>query len=510
MPVVNRTAPLLTVKLQATKSQEFRIVTDRILSFKYVDAERKADKCTITVDNSDLSNFDDPAWTKGAKIKVTWGYPGAMSPERTCVITAVKGFRQLSIEAKAESIVMNRIVQCRSFENKKVSDIVKSIANENGFSGRQLHVDDTGETFETITQARMTDAQFIRRWASRVGFEFYVDFDGFHFHERRLSEQPIRVLRYFTDDRGDFIGDPSIENDITAKPGKVKVKGRDPLKKKDHNAEASNSTDTERDSLTEITDVIDPETRTTFERETTVGSETTEVTADATEESAKKRAKAKFRRVQQVAVKMNANIVGDPLLFAKTVVQVEGMGKRLSVKYWVTEITHDLAASGYVCDLKLVSDGHGGHSTKSTKAVGLSQVGVTASGGGKGAKSQLVSSLIEIVLALKDKGLTKEAASVEKAGNLYRRSGKGATAEVARVLKNVARSTQKSAPEISQAAANVVSAMSPGGETESGGKVNNKKAKKDEGALQPVDKIDEETRTTRTTYERSTGKGSDQ
>ena len=169
-------------------------MTDSVLSFKYTDKERAADVLKLTVDNSDLTQFDDPVWRKGGKLRVQWGYPGGMSPERTVVITSVKGFRELQIEANALSVVMNRVVKCRTFDNTTISQVVRDIATENGFGPDQQIIDEFDEVQEVITQARLTDAQFLRRWASRVGAEFWVDFDGLHFHERRMGEPPVRVI----------------------------------------------------------------------------------------------------------------------------------------------------------------------------------------------------------------------------------------------------------------------------------------------------------------------------
>lgn len=71
---------------------------------------------------------------------------------------------------------------------------------------------------------------------------------------------------------------------------------------------------------------------------------------------------------------MSMTIVGDPGMMAKTVVRVEGMGRRLSQAYYVRKVTSSITRSGYTCDLELVSDGHGGHDTTSTIARGLELV----------------------------------------------------------------------------------------------------------------------------------------
>ncbi|MCP4679145.1 MAG: late control protein D, partial [Deltaproteobacteria bacterium] len=46
---------------------------DRIISFSFEDDEKKADKATLTLDNSDLSLFDRKELNGGAILQVSWG-----------------------------------------------------------------------------------------------------------------------------------------------------------------------------------------------------------------------------------------------------------------------------------------------------------------------------------------------------------------------------------------------------------------------------------------------------
>ncbi len=69
-------------------------LTDRILSFSFEDHETKADKLSLTVNNWDLSQFDDPTWRKGTILEATWGYVGDMTPARRCVVQKISGGRR--------------------------------------------------------------------------------------------------------------------------------------------------------------------------------------------------------------------------------------------------------------------------------------------------------------------------------------------------------------------------------------------------------------------------------
>lgn len=352
-----RTEPVFYVKVEPEGASSERVdLSNRVLSFVFEDAERKADKLRLTVDNWDLSNFDDPIWKKGNLLEVAWGYPGHMAPARQCVIQKVTGFQTLTVEALSKAILMHKVAKCRVFENKKRSDVATQLAQENGYSGAAVDIEDSGETLTAITQARQTDAQFMKRLAEKEGFEFYIDFDGFHFHQRRLGQRPVRELHWYTAPEVGEVISINIENDVTAKAGAVTLRGRDPLTRKDINAKGSNS-ETQRESLASTIEVVDPETGTTH-LEKRNASEDVRPVAHASGQGAKREADSRFRRAQHTTVELSATVLGDPSLLAKTVVQISGIGQRLSGKYYVKEARHKIDGSGYTVELKAISDGH--------------------------------------------------------------------------------------------------------------------------------------------------------
>ncbi len=365
-------------------------LNDRLLSLAFVDEEKRADKLTLSLDNNDLELFDDPAFRKGMILEVTWGYAGNMTPTRTVVVTKIKGARTLTVEANAKSVLMNKRTRTRRFEHQSRADIVRQIARDNGYDGGNVFIEDTGEVHSSVQQARLTDAQFIRRLANLEHFEFYVDHEGFHFHSRKIGQQPIRTFRYFTDKRGDIL-DFDIENDITARPAPARttLRGRDPLARTDINASADNASDSARETLSSMVDRINPEEATTS-TEVVAAADETIPTSQATATSAQREARGRFRKVQQVAVKMKMTIIGDPGIYAKTIVDVQGMGLRVSGRYYVKKVSSEVSSSGYTQSLELISDGHGGHSTESKTVQGLELLenGVASHGNRNNAPAQ--------------------------------------------------------------------------------------------------------------------------
>jgi phage protein D len=426
-----RTEPTFFVRVLTDAKGTQRVdLSERVLSFSYEDCENQVDKLELTVNNWDLSAFDDPVWKKGNILEVAWGYPGDMSPTRQVVIQKVTGFQELKIEALARSILMHKVARIHTFENMRRSDVVRQIATENGYGPNLQDIEETKRVLQHIPQAAMTDWQFLSWLARDEGFLLYIDDLGLHFHKRRLGQRPIRTLRWFTPPEVGEILSIDIENDVTAKPGAVDVHAYDQLSKTKIVARGSNSK-TKRDTLRPVVELIDetgigptvkflanaaqtfnpsaggsagknvprniaeetppsavaspslangaaavnpqqpskpapqpnkPGTIVRFLGGTAleVGSllrnvaETIHPSAHA--DTAQTTADALYLRAQHLTVELTATVVGDPNLLAKTNIEIQGIGQRLSGKYHVKEAKHKID-SGYTVELKCSSDG---------------------------------------------------------------------------------------------------------------------------------------------------------
>lgn len=365
--------PLFFVRIYPQGSKTAVDQSERVTQLVYEDSESKADKLTLSILNLNLENFDDPIWAKGNLVEVQWGYPGRMSPAHSCVITKVTGAEMLSIEALGKEMLLHKIQRTRVFEQKKKSDIAQDIAVENGYGPSAQDIEDTEVVRPFTTQARQTDAQFMVKLAREEGFEWYIDFSGFHFHKRRVGQAPVRLFEWRSGD-GEVI-DFSIDNDITAKPGRVTIKGKDPQTGKPFTATGSNA-DTPRETMSSVIEIVDPETGATHIETTPDGSSSTQSSGSSAtqassaiasggsigEKEAKRKADGVFRKAQQTTVEMTWQCVGDPLVVAKTIGEFRGIGKRLSGKYWINSVSHTVGA-GYTMELKVKGDGHAGYAS---------------------------------------------------------------------------------------------------------------------------------------------------
>ncbi len=363
---MRRTEPQLFVSVAGPGGIDRVDVSQRVISLTYEDDEKKADKLTLKVDNFDLTEFERPTWRKGNILYVSWGYAGALSPERECVILNVKGGTELSIEANGKEMLLNRSHKMRHWENVRRSDVVREIAAEYGFVGDRVDIQDTAVIYPQVTQARLTDYQLIRDLATREKYEFFIDFDGLHFHERNLKQKPIREFVYYTDPlHGDVIA-WAIESDIASgKPGSVTVKGRNPDTGENFESTADN-TSAQRPTLAPTiespapVDLIDQASGVQSEGvlpdKPPAASEAIYPTAEGTEEGAKREAEGLYSASQLQAIKLTMTCWGDPDTVAKSTAALSGFGPVVSGNYYVTSVKHDVGA-GYTMVLKLRRQG---------------------------------------------------------------------------------------------------------------------------------------------------------
>jgi hypothetical protein len=359
-PSQDRSAPGVRLTLLAHESAAQGTPVDlgqRLLAFTYEDCERKVDQVSLQLDNFDLALFEREELLGGAILEVSWGYPGRMAPPRRVVIKKLSGFGTLTIEGQALSLLLNRSAKTRHWEQRTRAAVVREIAKEYGYEGTAADIDETAEVFEVINQSAETDARFLRRLAAREEFEFYLDDSGLHFHERRLNQAPTHVLTWFSDPgRGDIIS-INVESDLVRRVGKVTVKGRDPMTRTTVES-SSTSANTTRATLGDMVEVVDPETGSTA-LEARNATENSHPTSAITPKRAQREAASRFRAAERETVKLSVQVIGDPTLRAKRIIEVRGITPLLSGKYYVNEVKHSLSASGYLCDLKLTRDGVG-------------------------------------------------------------------------------------------------------------------------------------------------------
>jgi len=337
------------------------------MAFSLTDHSAKMDTITFTVDNYDLSNFDNPIWRRGTILELTWGYPGN-TDSRRCVVKKLKGGVKLVIEAQALSAVMHTVKKCRVWENMTLADIAKKIEFE---YASILHYEDLvckdknlqtlGDNLQIIhaVQAAETDAQFLARLARKYGLTFRTDKQGrIQFGEANLHLPPVRTLtwRGGTGDWEDF----EVQNDPVGQVESVTTKAVDTATKQVVEHKASNQ-NTKREGLAETVEVISARTGQAHYEERAASIEN----ANAHEKGKSELqhvAEGQFKAAQRHVIKLWGRCVGDPRITATRLIVVEKLGKLLSGTYRLVETWHDIDEHGkYTTTWVAKSDGTGGY-----------------------------------------------------------------------------------------------------------------------------------------------------
>lgn len=388
----NKDAPIVFLQASTNSDAKERLdLNDRLISFEFVDSEKRANQCFIELDNFDLSLYELEGLRRGSIISVAWGYAGNMSPTHEMTIRrstsssfkikrkkgdpksqyakrdktvssdsggdSIKGFEIFKLEAYGKSFAMHQDIKSRVFENTTRSEVVRRIAAEYGFINPAfIHVEDTDETYAIITQARMTDAQFLKRLAAKEGFEFYTDWDGFHFHTRQTQQAAAKVFRYYTDQNaGEVAKVDEIDVNLAGLGGAITCAGYDPIQKKEIRERATND-NVKRATLAPDIELISPEDSTTRLMKRNVADHVI-ATPQATKASARREADGRFRDAQLAAVKVKLTIIGDPTVLAKTICDIEGIGSLFNGKYYISEARHKISDGGFLVSLHTRRDG---------------------------------------------------------------------------------------------------------------------------------------------------------
>jgi phage protein D len=470
-----------------------------------LDHEKKTDTITLTLDNSKLDKFENPVWERGNIISVVYGQPDRLSVPRTYRITKIKGGRVLTVTAKDKSTELDTKPVRAVFDNVTRSDVVKSIATKHGYSHE--FIEDTTEVFETITQHNISDTQMARKMARREGFQFFMDQTGFHWHERDMGQAPMRALIYHVDpNKGDIL-DWDVENDISRKPGKVTVKGRNPKTREPFTAEAGNLTDNNRNVLSDQVLILDEETG-----RAVLGVEDVVETEAPTQQAAAVEAKRLFRKAQQMAVRLKLVIRGDAQILAKSVVEVMNMGPKLSGKYYVQSSSDAISTSGgFKTTLHMVTDGHNSKKKAKQNSGASNSIiqdciselqgalggQVSTPSNASGATISQAQSLVEDLKALLQQPEQSRSAGAktakDRALRVARSADRSGVPNLGGVARNCAGVLQRLIVDNNE---------SP----DSGGKKNNKSVPP-EGQLTPKGTIDEETGQTVISYDDSNKRG---
>lgn len=330
----------------------WKAINDRMISFEFSDHEKKKDELTISLRNDDYLLLENPIFTKGQKLEMTWGWPGEMKPPRRMIVTKVKGGNPIKIICLDVSQLMDKDKNSKDWENATDSEIVIEIARKHGYGGQYLHVQET-KIRHDVSQHYTTDARFIARLARKNGFEFYIDASGLHWHIRNVNQMPVKTYIYRVDDkRGTILDEPEIDANLSKGVSRIKVVARDPITKQLWE-KFGGPDDTDQETLGLEDEMGNPDDDDQGLRANRLTRVDVRPAGLLTEQEAQNEADARYREVIKGKYKLGLNVIGDGKVGAKSLVDVYGIAPSWDGMFYVKECIDTVEGGKFTQKLKL-------------------------------------------------------------------------------------------------------------------------------------------------------------
>lgn len=283
--------------------------------------------------------LDKDVFEMGSEINVQLGYTGKMTHKAVAHISSIStkfssGLTPtFTIEAthKAFNLLSDKN-EMLSYSKKKDSDIVKDIA---GKVGLRAKVDVTKIMFEDKNSSgKESYLDFIKRLVSQNSrYEFFISAGKLFFREAATGGKPVVKLKW-----GQHLENFSPTVNLSKMITTVKVNSSED--KKDINEEAKAGEEKK----------VDPgKTLGSQKAKKQYGEKMISIPVGhgASQKELKELALAKLEETNADYVTASASTVGIPELKPGVCVQLEGLGKKFSGKYYVTKTKHTIDSSGY-------------------------------------------------------------------------------------------------------------------------------------------------------------------
>ncbi len=294
------------------------------------------DHFEIHFDDPHFELFDANRFTIGTRIEIAFRAEGEPLVVTAGEVTAVAvaqspaGRHELVLTGLDLAHRLARTPKSRSFQNVTDADIASRIAGEYGLDPE---VDGTGETHDYVLQASETDYAFLRRRASRIGFDFWISDKKFFFKKTPRGEGAPPTLTW-----GQNLTRFSVRFASSERCDEVEIRGWDPVGKK---AVSGRASDGELGTDAPAGEEMAAAAKRAFGRVQRNAGQfpvTDQVQAEAL-------AKSFLLRASGGEVVLRGDARGDPRIGAGSMIKVEQVGSRLTGSYRVTSVEHVYGAS---------------------------------------------------------------------------------------------------------------------------------------------------------------------
>ncbi len=300
-----------------------------------------ADRFSITVNDPGPKWIDNGLFEPGKEITIKMGYVDKLS---TMIIGEVislspsfpsDGSPQLEISGYDLSHQFTRVRKQRSFRDKKDSEVVQMIASEAKHK-LSTQIETTDTVHPHIVQNRQTDYDFIKSLAERNFFEFLVKERTLYFQRPRRDRSAIMSLEY-----GSALLSFSPELNTANQVSEVTVRGWNPSAKEEIVGRARRGSEEARQSGRQSGGDIVEETYGTVEERIMDRPVFTQQEADNL-------ALSILNRLSEGLVSGSANCIGIPEIRVGENIELKGVGKKFSKKYYIERTTHTISNAGYM------------------------------------------------------------------------------------------------------------------------------------------------------------------
>jgi phage protein D len=286
--------------------------------------------------------IDDGLYKEGGKVRIKMGHEGRAV--KTMIEGEITGVEVLFSSRGPETLVLQgydrhhrlrRGRKSRTFQNMTDSDIAQKIAGDQGLT---LRGDTTSVRYEHVYQNNLSDFDFLRQRAARIGYEVEIENTNLYFRKSQEARSKVITLKW---------GEPGDDELISFAPrlstanqvSEVTVRGWNPKEKKEIVGRAKVGDETTRMAGS----VSGGQSATSA-----FGTATTVVVDHPIfdQREADALAKARFNELSLGYIGGEGVCIGNPDIRAGEVIEVKGFGRRFSGLYYVVSSNHVCGRGG--------------------------------------------------------------------------------------------------------------------------------------------------------------------
>jgi uncharacterized protein len=291
---------------------------------------------------AELTWIDDDSLKVGQEVAIALGYVGNLAIRLLGKITATSiGFAEsglITVKVEGKSLYVDLLMQrnLQAYANKPDSAIASAIA---GGMNLDPHVDPTTVQHATVSSPQDNLAEILRKRAERLYYELKVK-------QRTLCFQKPRYLVDLSPTLTLVWG-----QDLLSFNPRIKTSG---IVTRVVARNVATALGRDRKPLVGVADAgsVPPRLgKCSGAQMVQEAWQKSEILSDdqqiSTPEEAQDVAVAQYRRAAIDFVEADGATIGEPQLVSQSVIQLLGLGKRLSGLYYVTSTTHTIDANGY-------------------------------------------------------------------------------------------------------------------------------------------------------------------